>query len=111
MLAIATPEAGVDAKDDRVVGVETKAKAVVSFEILEIQIRSGVGDLAGVVEERAVEAAPDLVAVFALREDRVRSAEAIFAEAAQRVVAAERRHQVERHHLARAGRRRREEEP
>src|SRR5262245_35436986 len=110
VLAITTPEAGVDAKDDGVVRVETEPEAVVGFEVVEIQIGPGVGDFAGVVEEGAVEAAPDLVAVFALREDRVWSAEAVLAKAAKRVVAAERRHQIEGHDFARACIRRGDEE-
>src|SRR4030095_7340627 len=96
MLAIAAPEAGVDAKDDRFVGVEAESETVVLLEILEAQIGPAVGHLAGVVEERAVEAAPDFPAVLRLREHRVRSAEAVLAEAAQRVVAAQRRHRIER---------------
>src|SRR5262245_48026636 len=100
MLAITTPEPGIDTKDDRVVGVETEPEAVVGFEVLEIQIGSSGRHLARVVEERAVETAPDLVAVFALRENRVRSPEAVLPKATKRVVAAECRHQIERHHVA-----------
>src|SRR5215213_10733105 len=95
MLAITAPEAGVDAKHDRGVRVEAEPETVVRFEVLEIEIGAAVGDLAGVVEERAVEAAPDLPAILGLSEDRVRAAEPVLAEAAQRVVAAERRHGVE----------------
>src|SRR5262245_2365108 len=101
MFAITAPEAGVHAKDDCIVSVETEPEAVVGFEVAEIQTGSRADHFTGVVEERPVEAAPDLVAVFALRENRVRSAEAVLAKAAERVVAAERRHQIEGHHLAR----------
>src|SRR5262245_64791489 len=110
MLAITTPEAGVDTKDDRVVGVETEPEAVVGFEVAEVQIGSSGCHLARVVEKRAVEAAPDFVAVFTLRENRVRSAEAVLAKAAQRVVTTERRHQIKRHHFAGAGIRGRDEQ-
>ncbi len=73
------------------------------FEILEVEVGAPQRHLAGVVEQRGVEPRPDLEAVLALEQNRVRPSEAIGAEAPQRVVAAERRHQVEGHARARRG--------
>src|SRR5262245_44586848 len=97
MLPITTPEAGIDAKDDCLVGVEPKPESVILFEIPEIEVGPPHRDFSRVVEQRALEAAPYFPAIFALRENRLRSAESIFPKPPQRVVAAQRRHQVEGH--------------
>src|SRR5262249_6452998 len=89
VFAIATPEAGIDSHHDAVVRVETKAESVIMFEVLQVEIGAALCDLAGVVEQRAIEPRPDLVSVFALQQQRVRPAKAVLAEAAQGVVAAE----------------------
>ena len=96
MLAVAAAESGVDPENRAVVGVESKAEAVCIFEVLEVEIRATQCDLAGVVEQRRVQARPDFKAVLGLRQNRVRSAKPVVAEPAQRIVPAERRHQVER---------------
>src|SRR5262245_20495981 len=111
MLPILTPKAGIHPKDDALVGVEAESEAVVLFEVVEIQVGAAVRDLAGVVEQRGVEPAPDLPAILRLPENRVRSAKPVLAKSAQRVVAAERRHEVEGHDLAFIGIRRRYEQP
>ena len=68
MFAITASKSGVDAHDDAVVRVETEAKPVVVLEVLQVEIRPLERDLAGVVEERAVEARPDLLPVFRLQQ-------------------------------------------
>src|SRR5262245_8629374 len=110
VLAISTSKARVDAKHDRFVRVESESKPVILFEILEIEVVALVRHFAGVVEQRAVEAAPDLPAVFRLGEDRVRPAEPVLPEPPERVVSAERGHQVERHDRVVRGAGRRYEE-
>src|SRR5918995_2991869 len=100
MLAISAPEARVDADDDAFTCVEAEPESVVLLQVVDPEILATERHLAGVVEEGHVEARPDLEAVFALEQDRVRSAEAVFAEAAHRVVAAEIRLQVERNLVA-----------
>ena len=50
VLAITTPERGIDTEDDAVVGVEPEPNAVVRFEILEIEIFTTVRDLSRIVE-------------------------------------------------------------
>src|SRR5262245_30268010 len=97
MLPITTPEAGIDAKDDCLVGVEPKPESVILFEIPEIEVGPPHRDFSRVVEQRALEAAPYFPAIFALRENRLRSAESILPKPPQRIVAAQRRHQVEGH--------------
>src|SRR5688572_2304480 len=99
MLAITTPKRAVDAQDDAVIGIEAEAKAIVRLEMPQIQIRPFHLDLPGVIEERAVEAGPDLEAVLALQQQRMRTAEPVVAEPAQRVASAECRHQIKRHLL------------
>src|SRR5262245_8144935 len=110
VLAIAAPEAGVDAKDDRLISVEPKSESVVVFEVPEIEIRPLVGDFARVIEQRAVEPAPYFPAILPLRQDRVWSAESILPESSQRVVPSERGHHIKRHHRTRLGVRRRHEQ-
>src|SRR4029453_17263997 len=58
-------------------------------------------DLAGVVEQRPVEARPDLKAIFALEKQAVRPAKTVLVETAQGVLAAQGMHQVEGHLLPR----------
>ena len=79
------------------------------LEILEVEVGAPHRDLAGVEEQRGVEPRPDLEAVFALEQNRVRPSEAIGAETPQRVVAAEPGHQVVGHARARRGIRRGEQ--
>src|SRR5262245_50641701 len=100
MLAILTPKAGIHPEDDALVGVETESEAVVFFEVLEVQICRAVRDLAGVVEQRGVEAAPDLPAILRLPESRVWSPRWVLAKSAQRIVPAQRLHEVEGHDVA-----------
>src|SRR4030095_6135415 len=111
MLAILTPEAGIHAKHDTLVGVEAEPEAVVAFQILEIQIGAAVADFPRIVEERAVEAAPDLPAILHLSQNRVRSPESVLSKSAQRIVPTECRHEVERHDVSRISVGRRHEKP
>src|SRR5688572_11246491 len=86
VFAIVRPEPGIDAHHDSVVGVEPEPEAVVGLEIPEIEVRSPQRDLAGIVKERAVERGPDLITVFRLKQQCMRSAEPILPEPAQRIV-------------------------
>src|SRR6187551_2781865 len=97
VLAVGAAEPGVDPQNRAVVGVESEAEAVVVLEVLEVEVGASQGDLAGIVEQRRVEARPDFKPVLGLRENRVRSPKAVVPEAAQRVVSTEVRHQIERH--------------
>src|SRR5687768_8512815 len=97
VLAIAAPKRSIHAKHNTVIGVEPEPEAVVGFEFLQIEIAATLRHLARVIEERPVQATPDHPPILGLRENRVRTAEAVFAEAAQGIVPAERRHEIERH--------------
>ena len=72
VLAITAPERGVCAKDDAIVCVESKPEPVVVLQVFKVQIGATVG-LFGVVEERAIEAAPDLPG-YSPAQDPVRAA-------------------------------------
>src|SRR5262245_21165996 len=74
MVAIRAAEGSIDAEHDAVVGVEAEPDAVVRFEILEVQILTLVGHFARIVEDGAVEAAPDFPTVLGLGQDGVRRA-------------------------------------
>src|SRR5262245_12659104 len=99
VFAIAASKGGIDAKDDAVVSVEAESEPVVALEIREIEIAATVRDFPSVIEECPVEATPDLPAVFALKQDRVRGPESILTKTAKRVVSAQRRHEVERNRV------------
>src|SRR5262245_27309608 len=96
VFAIAASKGRIDAKDDAIVGVEAEPEPVVALEIRKIKIAATVRHFARVIEECPVEATPDLPAVFALKQDRVRGSKSILTKSAKRVVTTQRRHDVER---------------
>src|SRR5262245_18531122 len=83
---VCAAERSIHAHDDAVVGVESKPDTIIALERFEVQISTFDRDLAGVDEERGLKGRPDLPPIFALQQDRVRSAEPIRTEAAQRIV-------------------------
>ena len=90
MLSVAASERGVHPDDHAVVGVEAESETVVVFERSKIQVVPRQRDLARVGEEGRLETGPDLPAILALEQDRMRTAEPICPESAQRVVPAAR---------------------
>src|SRR5262245_50814019 len=111
VFAITAPKGGIDANDDAIVGVEAEPEPVVALEIRKIEIGATVRHFARIIEEGTVEATPDLPAVFALKQDRVRCLESILTKTAKRVVTTQRRHVVERNRVLVGGVGRRDEEP
>src|SRR6188508_770425 len=63
VLPITAPKGGIHPEHDAVIGVEAESDPIILLEILEVQISTLVGDLPGIVEEGAVEGAPNLPAV------------------------------------------------
>src|SRR5687768_13280387 len=79
----AAAERRLDTEEHAVGAPKAEAEAVVGLEIAEIQILDARRDLAGVVEDRAVNGREDLPAVFGLQQQRVLIAEAETVKAAE----------------------------
>src|SRR5688500_12927239 len=79
----AAAERRLDTEEHAVGAPKAEAEAVVGLEIAEVQILDARRDLAGVVEDRAVNGREDLPAVFGLQQQRVLIAEAETVKAAE----------------------------
>src|SRR5688572_14710612 len=89
-------ERTLDAEEDPIDRAESEADADVGLQIVQIDILETWGDLAGVVEDRAVHGGEDLPAVFRLEQEHVAVTESKVSEAAKIIGAAERSLEIER---------------
>src|SRR5687768_4723805 len=97
VLPVAAAEGGLDAHEDAVRAAETKTKAVIRFQVAEVQILQARRDLAGVDKQGPVNGGEDLPAIFGLEQQRVVVAKTAAVKPAQIVRAAERPQVIEGH--------------